>query len=161
MIAASLEGAGLTEMAVDMMVQLIRTSIKAAEAAGLRNAADYFPKMDENTIAMMKAKVAEQAGQPPPEVQMQQQKAEADIELKKQKQQFDAEFQMQQMQINAQLEREKMAQDAELRREQMAMEMRMRQQQIQAEIQLKRETAFFGAPNGGGLSPVQLGGNPG
>jgi hypothetical protein len=160
-IAASLEGAGLSEMAVDMMVQLIKTSVKAAEAAGLRNAADYFPKLDEDTIAMMKKTVADQAGQPPPEVQMQQEKAAADLELRKQKQQADAQLQAQQMQINAQLEREKMAQDAQLKREQMAMEMQMRQQQIQAEIQLKRESAFYGNMTGGGMSPVQLGGNPG
>lgn len=161
-IATSLEGAGLSDLAVDMMVKMIDTAIKSAEAAGLRNAADYFIELDEDKIAEIKKRIEDQAGQPPPEVQMQQEKAKAELELKQQKQQADAALQAQQMQINAQLEREKMAQEAQLRREQMAMEMQMRQQQIQAEIQLKRETAFFGnAMNGSGLSPVQLGGNPG
>lgn len=161
-IAAALESGGMGEEAVDMMAKLIRTSIKAAEAAGLRNAADFFPKMDEETIAKMKQRVAEQAGQEPPELQMQREKDAAELQMKQQKTQSDAALQQQKLQMETQIQREKMAMEAELKREQMGMEFRLRREQMMAELQLQRETRMAGAFSGGtGISPVQLGGDLG
>jgi hypothetical protein len=138
--------AGLSDKATEMMPKIRKTLVKIAEAAGIKNADSFYPEITPEDIQTIKDNAAKSAQQPPPEVQIQQakiqadmQKSQADLQLKQQDQQ--ATLQMTSMQSDAtlQLQREKNAQDAAIQREKMQMDYQLKLQQLDAELNLKRE----------------------
>jgi enamine deaminase RidA (YjgF/YER057c/UK114 family) len=74
-------GAGLKEEAVDMIPKVVSSAKKIAESAGLRNPDDFYPDIGEEELTAIKQKMAEQAGQPPPEMQMEKAKMDMDVQL--------------------------------------------------------------------------------
>jgi hypothetical protein len=177
---------GMTEQAIDMLDKIIKASIKMAEAAGLKNAADYFPDMDEDTIAQLKQHAVEMQGQPSPEEKAAQAKIAADMQIKQADMQMKAEqaqqtaqldmqkmqasnaLDVQKMQMEFTLKREQLAAELNLKREQLNAELMMAQQQWEAEFQLQREQAAAGihiqaatAEAKAKSSKVRTGGKPG
>lgn len=137
---------GMTEQAIDMLDKIVKTAVKGAEAAGLRNAADYFPDMDEETLAGLKQQAMDAAGQPTPEEKAAQAKIDADMQIKQadmQMKQQQAEQQMQidvqKMQASNQLETQRMQMDFQLKREQMQAELAMKAQQLNAELAMAQQ----------------------
>ncbi|MBX5143201.1 hypothetical protein HJB79_31325 [Rhizobium lentis] len=140
------QAAGLADKAIDMMPKIRKTLVKIVEAAGIKNADSFYPDIDEADLEQLKQMAAEMASQPPPEVQVQQakiqadvQKSQAELQLKQQDQQSTLQMTAMQNEANIQLQRDKMQQDAALQAQKMQMDYELRQQQIAAEIQLKRE----------------------
>jgi hypothetical protein len=140
---------GQTDMAFDMIPMVIKTAVKMAEAAGIRNAADYFPDVSEEQIAQMKQAAAEQAGKPDP-------KTQAELDAK-----------MQEAQGKLQIEREKMMGEFQLKNQQLQMEMALKEREMAMEYELKRETSMIDAmnrtrqTNANITSKVQMGGQLG
>jgi hypothetical protein len=138
--------AGLSDKATEMMPKIRKTLVKIAEAAGIKNADSFYPEITPEDIQTIKDNAAKSAQQPPPEVQIQQakiqadmQKSQADLQLKQQDQQATLQMTSMQSDANLQLQREKNAQDAAIQREKMQMEYQLRLQQLDAELNLKRE----------------------
>jgi regulator of protease activity HflC (stomatin/prohibitin superfamily) len=71
---------------------------KMAEAAGIRNPEDFYPEYAEDKVAALKQMAKERASQPPPEVQLEQMKAETQKQLK----QVDAEVDQHAAELKAQ-----------------------------------------------------------
>lgn len=172
-LAAGLQAAGMTDIALDMVQKIVKTSVKATEAAGLRNAADYWPEITDQQIQQAKQAAAEQANQPTPEEKAAQAKIEADMQVKQADMQMKAaqaqqqqQLDVQKMQMEFQLKREQMAAEIQLKREQLQAELLMSQQQWQAEFQLQKEQAAAGlqiraAESKAKSSNVHPGGEPG
>jgi hypothetical protein len=140
---------GQTDMAFDMIPMVIKTAVKMAEAAGIRNAADYFPDVSEEQIAQMKQAAAEQAGKPDP-------KTQAELDAK-----------MQEMQGKLEIERQKAQLDYDLEVKKINAEIGLKQYEIKLEYDLKRETGMIDAfnrtrqTNANITSKVQMGGQLG
>jgi hypothetical protein len=133
-IGLAMQQFGMSAQAIDMLDKVIKTSVKAAEAAGLRNAADYFPDMDEETIQQLKQQAEAAAGQEPPEIQLERQKAEADMQMKQKQAEQSAQIDLQKMQADNALKREQMMLEHKLKQEQLAGELQMKAQQLNAEL---------------------------
>lgn len=145
-LALAMQQTGFGDMAIDMLDKIIKTSIKGAEAAGLRNAADYFPDLDENKIMEMKQQAAEAAQQGDPKIMLEQQKAQSDLQIKQAEMQMKQQHAEAQMQIDlqkaktqAELQREQMILENQLKREQMQAELQMKAQQLNAELQMAQQ----------------------
>lgn len=175
------QAAGLSDKAIEMMPKIRKTLVKIVEAAGIKNADSFYPDIGEADLEQIKQMAAEMAQQPPPEVQVQQaklqadmQKSQAELQLKQQDQQSTLQMTAMQNEANMQLEREKMQQDAQIQMQKMQMEFQLKQEQFIAEInlkreqliaelQLKRELAEMGQKSGNAQvsSDVRTGGEPG
>jgi hypothetical protein len=155
--------------AIQMLPKLVKTLVKQAEAAGLKNANDLFPELaPEELQGMMQQAMQPQqdpkAAAEGAKIQLEQQKLQADMQAKQadmqmegQKVQMDAAMQERQMQfemeklaferekmnadftLKAQLEREKMAAKIEQERAQMEADLIVKRQEMELEAQLERE----------------------
>jgi hypothetical protein len=148
-LGSRLEAGGFQDKALEMLPYVMTTLKKQAESAGLRNPELYYPDVSEEDIAAGKKRIEDAAKQPPPEVQVAQQKAQADQQLQQAKLQGDQQANAGKMQMDMQMQQAKLEQDAansmrehQLKREQMAAEMQLKQDQLVAEMQLKRELAY-------------------
>jgi hypothetical protein len=173
--------AGLADKAIEMMPKIRKTLVKIVEAAGIKNADSFYPDIGEADLEQIKQMAAQASQQPPPEVQVQQaklqadmQKSQAELQLKQQDQQSTLQMTAMQNEANMQLEREKMQQDAQIQMQKMQMEFQLKQdqfvaeinlkrEQLIAELQLKRELAEMGqkSENAQVSSDVRTGGEPG
>jgi hypothetical protein len=117
---------GATEDAIDMLPKILRTMIKMAESAGLRNPEDFYPEYTEEKVAKLKELAAAAAEKPDPKLQEIEAKAAADEKLK----QVDAQvtLQTEQARLQAQQQSDAMASDVQVRRE---------QAQLEADLQTK------------------------
>lgn len=143
------QSSGQADIAFDMIPMIIKTAVKMAEAAGIRNAADYFPDVSEEQIQQMKQAAAEQAGKPDP-------KTQAELDAK-----------MMEMQGKLQIETQKMQAEFQLKNQQLQMEMALKEREMAMEYELKRETSMIDAmnrtrqTNANITSKVQMGGQLG
>jgi len=145
MLADRFMAAGAQEDAIDLLPKIIATMVKIAEAAGLRNAEDYYPDYTEEKVAQLK-QMAQQAQQKPSPDMM---KVQADAQLAQQKHQTDTQITAAKLQADQQandtkasLEAQRMEREFALRRDQMTAEMALKREQLAAELQLKRELAY-------------------
>jgi hypothetical protein len=175
------QAGGLADKAIEMMPKIRKTLVKIVEAAGIKNADSFYPDIGEADLEKIKQMAEQASQQPPPEVQVQQaklqadmQKSQAELQLKQQDQQSTLQMTAMQNEANMQLEREKMQQDAQIQMQKMQMEFQLKQEQFVAEInlkreqliaelQLKRELAEMGQKNENAQvsSDVRTGGEPG
>lgn len=163
-LAENLLAVGQPAEAFGMLPKIVETLVKMGEAAGIRNARDYYPEFDERKVAGMLMQAAERAQRPSPDQQAAQAKLAAEIEAKK----AAMQLKMAEAEQTLMLEREKLQLDAQMRRAQLAAEMDLKREQLAAELQLKRELemerlAFQASMPGmdDGTSGVHLGGEPG
>lgn len=140
------QAAGMTEQALDMLPKVIKTLVKIAEAAGIRNADDFYPDITLDDLPALKQMAAQMAEQPSPEEKVAQAKAQADMQVQQakiqgdmQKAQADIALQQQKDAANLQLEQQRMQMEMEFKREQLAAEISLKREQLIAELQLKRE----------------------
>lgn len=145
-ITQQLAQAGFGDKALDMVPKVVRTAVKLAESAGIRDAEAYYPEFDDQTIAQMKQQAQQQAAQGDPKVQAEKEKAQAELQMKAQEFQFEMQkaqgqmqFDIQKEQAKLQAERESRMLDMQLKREQMQQEIVLKREQLAAELQLKRE----------------------
>lgn len=175
------QASGLADKAIEMMPKIRKTLVKIVEAAGIKNADSFYPDIGEADLEQIKQMAAQASQQPPPEVQVQQaklqadvQKSQAELQLKQQDQQSTLQMTAMQNEANIQLQREKMQQDAALQAQKLQMdydlkvqqitaEIQLKREQLSAELQLKRELAAMGQESGGTQvsSDVRPGGDPG
>lgn len=113
-------GAVFPEKGLDMLPYIHNTLTRFAESTGLKSPELYWPEIDPNEIEQGKAKLAEKANQPPPEVMLEQMKqqgaekqAQTDAQVTMQVEQGKNQLAMQQAQIDS---------EAAVRREQAQLE---------------------------------------
>lgn len=137
MMIDRLTQAGFMPQALQLLPKLRNTLVRQAEAAGIRNADDYYPDIGDEDIQ----KMMQQAGQ-----KKEDPKVMADIQKTK------MQMQMKQAELaqKGQLSQQEMNMKAQIEREQMQIEADLRQIQIRVDAML----------NGGGR-PIQLGGKLG
>lgn len=126
---------GASNEAIEMLPKIILTMSKMAESAGIRNPEDFYPEYTEEKVQQLQQMAAEQAAQPDPKIQIEQEKLKMDAASKQQ----DAQLDMAKAEQDVQIERAKMESDIVLQREKMQGEMQIKMAQLQAEMQLKRE----------------------
>jgi hypothetical protein len=172
---------GFPEITLEMLPKLVDTATKIVEAAGMRNADQYYPEFPPEKLQHMLQK----ASQPreDPKIALEKQKAEIDAQAKMashqlyaQKAQQDAAIKQQQMQADIQLQREKVEADIQLNIMQFQAEMQLKERQLVSELELQREQmreklkidkelGIHGANVNAGAkvatSRVQMGGDPG
>jgi len=169
MLIQMLAERGFASQALDMLPMLLVTFRKMAEAAGLKNVELFYPDMGDDELGQMKQQAAEAAQQPPPEVQIEQMKLQADqarekaqaegdivknqAELEANMADKDAERQtalaVEQMKIEAN-ERTKVA-ELTVRREEIASRERIALRQLQdkeAERERRKQDSGSGLPGG-------------
>lgn len=164
------QASGMTNEALDMIPRVVKTATKIVESSGLKNADSYFPDIGPDEIAKLKQQAEQAAQQPPPEVQIeqakmqaQQQKDAAQMQIDQQKQQAELIQKQQQFDAEMQLKYEQTAQELQLKREQLAAELQLKREQLIAEIALKREQGQQqGVSQDADVSSdVEVGGEPG
>lgn len=148
MLIDRLAQSGFMPQALQLLPKLRNTLVRQAEAAGIRNAEDYYPEVSDEEIQ----KMMQQAGQP---------KQDPKIAMEAQKHQQDMQMKQAEMQANATLEQKKLEAEIMLKREQMAAEMELKRTQMLAEIELKRESAMFEAQSNINMQDIRLGGELG
>jgi hypothetical protein len=148
MMIDRLAGAGFMPQALQLLPKLRNTLVRQAEAAGIRNADDYYPDISEDDIKGM----MQQAGQKKedPKLAMEAQKHQQDMMMKKAD-----------MEAEAILAQKKLDAEIMLKREQMAAEMDLKQMQMQAEMKLKREQMLLGVQANANMQEIQFGGELG
>jgi hypothetical protein len=172
---------GFPEVALEMLPKLVDTLTKQAEAAGIKNADQYYPEFTPERLQ----KMAEQAAQPREDpkialekakLQLEQQGQQASMQMDMQKMQMEGQFKQQEQAADIQLQREKMEAELMLKEQQLMAEMALKERQLVSELALKREQmteemkikkelGIHGANVNAGAkvatSRVQMGGDPG
>lgn len=184
MLADRFMAAGAVDDAIDMLPLIIQTMEKMAEAAGIRNAQDYYPEYTEEKVAKLKQMAAQRASQPDPKIQADMAAAQADQQLQQQKMLGDQQMQAaklqsdqaqgeqklsldaQRMQMEFQLKREQLAGELQLKREQLNAELMLKREQMVAELALQRELGHANVAQraqaaSANTSGVHVGGEPG
>jgi hypothetical protein len=171
----------MPQLALEMLPKLVKTLVKQGEAAGVRNADDYFPEFTPEKMQAMMQLAMQQKPDPKVEaekakIQAQIQGKQAEMQLEGQKMQMQAQNDAAKAQADAQLAREKAEADIMLKREQLTAEMALKREQLQAELilqreqmaaelQIKRELGMYNANVNGmtkvATSGVHVGGEPG
>jgi hypothetical protein len=139
---------GFMPQALQLLPKLRNTLVRQAEAAGIRNADDYYPDITEEDVQGMQ----KQAGQ---------KKEDPKLAMEAQKHQQDMQMKQAQMQADAKLSQEKLQAEIMLKREQMAAEMQLKRTQMQAEMALKREQMLMGAQSDANMQDIRFGGELG
>lgn len=148
MLIDRLGQAGFMPQALQLLPKLRNTLVRQAEAAGIRNADDYYPDITDEDIQ----KMMQQAGQ---------QKEDPKLAMEAQKHQQDLMMKKAEMEADAVLSKEKLDAEIMLKREQMAAEMELKQTQMQAEMALKREQMLLGVQANANMQNIQFGGELG
>lgn len=146
--------AGASDKAIQMLPKIALTQIKMGEAAGIKNAEDFFLEFEDEDVQQLAQQAQEAKSQPPVEVQIEQMKLQAQQAMKAEDVKLDAEKERLKAEGNAvkeqaQLEADLMTGEAEREnalivaqanqaweREKFAAEMRFKY----AELDMKRET---------------------
>lgn len=139
---------GFMPQALQLLPKLRNTLVRQAEAAGIRNAEEYYPEVTEQEVQAM----SQQAAQP---------KQDPKLAMEAQKHQQDMQMKQAEMQSNAKLEQQKLEAEIMLKREQMAAEMDLKRTQMQAEMALKREQMLMGAQANANMQDIRFGGEIG
>jgi hypothetical protein len=85
------------DKALEMLPYVRKTLVKQGEAVGIRNIESFYPEVTPEDIEAGKKRIAEMAGKPPPEVQLEQMKQEGAKALKE----VDAQVTQQTAQLKA------------------------------------------------------------
>ena len=120
MLADRFQASGATEDAIDMLPKILMTMEKMAEAAGIRNPEDFYPEYTEEKVAQLKQMAAQAAQQPPPQVLIEQAKAQAAMQLKQNEGQVT--LQVEQGKIEAHVRESQLNSEVQVRREQAQLE---------------------------------------
>jgi hypothetical protein len=131
---------GGPELAVKVVPpqKLLHTLRKAVNAAGLKDADEFFGEItDQDLAAIQQAKQS----QPDPEMQ----KAQGQLQIAQMKAQADAQLGQQKAQADLALQREKAQVDVQAARERAGLEIQMMRDKAAAELQIRREEAALNA----------------
>lgn len=108
MITDRLAAAGFHREALEMLPRIRNTEIKIAESAGLRNPDAFWPDIDAGQIEGMAKQLQDRAKQPPPEVQIEQMKAQSQMQIEGAKAQAQGQIEQMRIQSEAQLNQQKL-----------------------------------------------------
>jgi hypothetical protein len=181
MLAASFVQNGMIKQAIAMLPKIMKTLEKIAEAAGIKNADDYYleltpedlqevfaqaqqPKEDPK-IALEKAKIELDAKAKQQSMQMDMQKMQMEGQFKQQEQAADIQLQREKMQAELMLKEQQLMAEMALKERQLVSELALKKEQMQQEMAIKKELGIHGANVNAGAkvatSRVQMGGDPG
>ena len=144
--------AGAFDDAIDMLPKILRTMVKMAESAGIKNPEDFYPEYTAEKVEKLKQLAAQKAEQGDPKIQLEKEKLAVDVERSKVEMQMDAQkneqdiiLQREKIQGELMLKREQMAMEIQLKREQLAAELTLKRELSMQEMQIKREQGFYQA----------------
>jgi len=141
-LATSALQMGFPQITIEMLPKIVKTLVKQAESAGLRNGDEYYPEFDEAKLGQM-MQIASQPKEDPKiavereKAQIDMQAKQAGLQLEAQKSAMEAERDAAKVQQEAQLARQKMESDIVLKREQTDAEIMLKERQLAAELQLE------------------------
>jgi hypothetical protein len=135
---------GFGEVALEMLPMITKTATRIGEAAGIRNADDYYPDFTPERLQQMAQKAAQPKEDPKialekAKLQLDAQGQQQSMQMDAQKMQMEGSMKAQQQQADIELQREKMQQELMLKEQQLAAEMALKERQLVSELQLKRE----------------------
>lgn len=156
-MAQELNAVGMSAKALEFGPKIRATAVKFGEAAGLRNADDYFPDFTEDDVRQAQKQAEEAAGQEDPKIQIEREK----LQIEQQSKQQDMQLEMQRATLDQQLKQQQMQAEIQLKREQLAAELELKREQMGAELALKREMGLVNADVQMRTSQVNVGGEPG
>lgn len=162
MITAAVQN-GFPEVALEMLPKIVKTLTKQGEAAGIRNADEYYPQFDQQRLMGMMQK----ASQPKPDPKIEVEKAKMQMEQQSKAKDAENEAILAKMRMDSEivLKREQMGAEIGLKREQLAAELELKRQQLSAELALKRELGMHqtnvNASTKVATSQVKMGGDAG
>ncbi len=160
---------GMLPQAVDMLPRIVMTLTKQAESSGLKQADEFYPEFDEQTVQQLQQMAMQRMQQPDPKVveaekkiELQAKEGQAKLMLENQKQQGDMQMKATQMEQELLLKREQLAQELLLKREQLAAELMLKRELSLMEMDAKERNGFYKPkqPNVS-TSKVNMGGVPG
>jgi len=134
-LAERLAGTGFAEKALDMLPMIIRTATKLAEAAGIRNADEYYPQMKGEDVQQMKQMAAQAAQQPDPKMQLEQAKMQMQAQMDQARAQ--QQIQIEQAKMQTQVSKEAAEFEADMRTRQA--DAGLKQMEIETRMQIERE----------------------
>lgn len=97
--AQQLAATGQSQKALEFIPKMRKTAVELTEASGIRNPEGYWPSYDDEDVQKALQQQAASAGQPPPEVQLEQLKQQGAQQLE----QVKGQTQMQLKQVDAQV----------------------------------------------------------
>lgn len=142
---------------VKMLPFIVNTMKKQAEAAGIKNADEFYPTYGQQEMQALAQRMAERAAQPDPKVQAEMKKVEVKAAGDQQKTQAKAANDQQKLFLEFQNDQTKQLHEAQMDEAKLL----QKERQIDKEIELKRETALMSAITKTATSPVRVGGQPG
>lgn len=139
-------GAGMGDIALEMLPKVLNAMRKNAEAAGIRQVDAFYPDIGPEEMQALKQALAQKGQQKDPKIALEEAKANSDMQIQQAKLKGDAQAKQMELQASAQkqqqdieLQRYKIESDAALKQMQINMEMQLKREQLTAELQLKRE----------------------
>lgn len=169
-------GTGMVKQALQMLPKVVQTMTRIGEAAGLRNADDYYPQFGPQELQEMmqmagnrtdpkveaeKAKVQMQMQAKQAEMQMDGEKQQADMQMKREEAQMDAQLERQKADANLQLEKYQTDQELALKERQLVAEIALKERQMAAEMAMKERLGLHSTNVNAATSQVRVGGEPG
>lgn len=142
-IIASAAQFGMADVALEMLPKLVKTLTKQGEAAGIRNADDYYPEFTDERLQMLMQQAAQPKEDPKVEaekakMQMQMQSDQQKMQMEAQKAVMEGQIKERELEQTAQIEREKMAFERERMIAEFALQERLETQKMQAQIEKER-----------------------
>jgi hypothetical protein len=133
--------AGMQSKAVEMVPKIIKTLVKLAESAGIRNPQEYYPEIDEQEIAAM----AEAASQPQedPAVALERAKAELQAQLEREKAQTSAQLEQAKLQAKVQADQAQMERETNKERAQMEADLVIKRAEMEKDAALEAQRIAF------------------
>lgn len=158
-LTEQVSSAQMPQKALEMLPKIVKTAVKIAESAGIPNASDFYPELDDQDVKEAAQKAEQASSQPSPEQQVAEAKMQADMQV----QQFKAQADMQKAQSEQQIKLYQIDQEMQLRRYQIDQELQLKRDQLISELQLKQQMGFIkGATDAARVSSdVNVGGDPG
>lgn len=139
-------GAGMGDIALEMLPKVLHSMEKTAESAGIKNIEEFYPEITPEKLQTLKQAMAQKGQQKDPKIALEEAKAQSDMQIQQAKLKGDAQAKQMEMQASAQkqqqdieLQRYKIESDQALKQMQINMEMQLKREQLTAELQLKRE----------------------
>ena len=102
---------GFGEKALEFAPKILMAATKAAESSGLKNADEYFPKIDDQEMVAMQQEAAQAKQQPNPEM------VKAQMQTQMEQEKLQAQMQLEQVKLQANIESEKAKAQADASKE--------------------------------------------
>lgn len=132
---------GAMEDAIDMLPKILRTMVKKAESAGIRNPEDFYPEYDQDKLAQLKQLAAQPKTDP--KVEVEKAKLEMQEMLAGQKLQMQAQIEQMKLQAKSVAEQSQAQREVMKERAQMEADLQVEVAKMRSEMQKEGQRIQF------------------